>query len=56
MYEVNIKAQPEQFLDWDKPLSEQSPQVREAITNATIKQSPWLTPDTIPNASGANLL
>ena len=28
MYEVNIKAQPEQFLDWDKPLSQQSPQVQ----------------------------
>ena len=25
MYEVNIRANPEQFLDWDKPLREQQP-------------------------------
>ena len=31
MYEVNINADPEHFLDWDKPLSEQSPQVRQAL-------------------------
>jgi hypothetical protein len=29
-YEVNIKADPAQFLDWDKPLRTQSPQVQEA--------------------------
>ena len=31
MYEVNIKADPDQFLDWDKPLAEQGPKVREVI-------------------------
>ena len=31
MYEVNIAADPEHFLDWDKPLSEQSPKVKEAV-------------------------
>ncbi len=31
MYEVNIKADPEQFLDWDKPLAEQGPKVRDVI-------------------------
>jgi hypothetical protein len=31
MYEVRINADPEQFLDWDKPLSEQSGTVRDAI-------------------------
>jgi len=31
MYEVNIGADPEHFLHWDKPLSEQSPQVQEAL-------------------------
>lgn len=31
MYEVNIAADPEHFLDWDKPLSEQSPFVQEAL-------------------------
>lgn len=38
MYEVNIKANPEDFLDWDKPLSEQSQKVREAMA-AAIGQS-----------------
>jgi hypothetical protein len=33
MYEVNINADPEHFLDWDKPLSEQSQHVREAYQN-----------------------
>src|SRR5271166_2162841 len=28
-YEVNINADPEHFLDWDKPLSEQHPKVQE---------------------------
>lgn len=31
MYEVRINADPEHFLDWDKPLSQQSETVREAI-------------------------
>jgi hypothetical protein len=31
MYELNIKADPEQFLDWDKPYSQQTPHVREAL-------------------------
>ena len=31
MYEVNINAHPDDFLDWDKPLSQQSEKVRKAI-------------------------
>lgn len=31
MYQVNIAADPEHFLDWDKPLSEQSPKVQEQL-------------------------
>ena len=31
MYEVNINADPEHFLDLDKPLSEQSPYVRDTL-------------------------
>jgi len=31
MYEVNIGADPEHFLHWDKPLSEQSQHVQEAV-------------------------
>ena len=30
MYEVNIKANPDDFLDWDKPLSQQSEKVQSA--------------------------
>jgi hypothetical protein len=38
MYEVDIAADPEHFLDWDKPLSEQSPQVREQLRKGGILQ------------------
>ena len=31
MYEVNINADSEHFLDWDKPLSEQHPKVQESL-------------------------
>lgn len=31
MYEVNINANPEDFLDWDKPLSQQSEKVKAAV-------------------------
>lgn len=30
-YEVSLDAHPDEFLDWDKPLSEQSPQVQAAL-------------------------
>lgn len=39
MYEVNIKANPDDFLDWDKPLSEQSEKVRGALNNVRQRQS-----------------
>ena len=34
MYEVNIKADPDQFLDWDKPLSQQPEGVKKAYAEA----------------------
>ncbi|HMF68665.1 MAG TPA: hypothetical protein VK602_13785 [Phyllobacterium sp.] len=34
MYEVNINADPEHFLDWDKPLSQQHPQTQDAVKQA----------------------
>jgi hypothetical protein len=34
MYEVRINADPDQFLDWDKPLSQQSPLVYDALNKA----------------------
>jgi hypothetical protein len=39
MYEVNIHAEPEDFLHWDKPMSEQSPQVL-----AALAKIPWAEP------------
>jgi hypothetical protein len=36
MYEVNINAQPEQFIDWDKPLSQQSEAVRNALSRLSL--------------------
>ena len=36
MYEVNINADPEHFLDWDRPLSEQHPKVQSAIAGLNI--------------------
>ena len=36
MYEVNINANPDDFLDWDKPLSQQSEKVREGTRQALI--------------------
>jgi len=44
MYEVNINAKPEQFLDWDKPLAQQSPEiakgVRGVVMDAARKPAP----------------
>lgn len=36
MYELNINADPEHFLDWDKPLNEQSEHVKNAIANSPL--------------------
>ena len=36
MYEVNIGADPEHFLHWDKPLSEQHPVVQDAVKKAGL--------------------
>ena len=42
-YEVNIHADPEDFLDWDKPLSQQSERVREAVRSEVGDQSGMVT-------------
>ena len=39
MYEVRINASPDDFLDWDKPLAQQSEKVRGIIANAGLE--PW---------------
>lgn len=40
MYEVALHATPEQFLDWDKPLSGQSPAVQAAMSKAAGRELP----------------
>jgi hypothetical protein len=40
MYEVNINAHPDQFLDWDKPLSGQGEAVRQALPQISIPGVP----------------
>jgi len=44
MYEVNINANPEDFLDWDRPLSEQSQAVQD-FANARWQQIYGRNPD-----------
>lgn len=39
LYEVNIKAKPEDFLDWDKPLSEQPENVRRIAERIAPEQA-----------------
>jgi hypothetical protein len=62
MYEVAIKAHPDQFLDWDKPLKEQSDTVREGVLKAYGDIRPVKRPDgsysitsVDPNGSGRML-
>lgn len=43
MYEVNIKANPDDFLDWDKPLSEQPPLVQDLARNSDLSGVPSRT-------------
>lgn len=42
IYEVNINANPDDFLDWDKPLSEQPESVRRAFLNTNTGDDPIL--------------
>ena len=47
LYEVRLNAKPEQFLDWDKPLAEQPPAVRDALARLGIGETedfPKLSP------------
>jgi hypothetical protein len=42
-YEVNINARPELLLDWDKPLSSQSPGVRSTLLSMGVPDKPQVT-------------
>lgn len=46
MYQVRINADPEHFLDWDKPLSEQSEHVKNAVASVDKSLSPVAPPIT----------
>ena len=48
MYEVNIHADPDDFLDWDAPLSQQSEKVRQALAREKL-----VDPDANANRTGA---
>ena len=39
LYHVRVNANPEHFLDWDKPLSEQHPRVQSALAGVTDLES-----------------
>lgn len=43
VYEVRINAEPDDFLDWDKPLSQQSEKVRQAVADRFKNASPKFT-------------
>lgn len=42
MYEVNIHADPDAFLDWDKPLRDQPSEIQRAIGNLPYAEAPWV--------------
>ena len=47
MYEVNVAADPEKFLHWDKPLSEQHPDVQKVLGDLGLMDAPpvkWFGP------------
>lgn len=51
LYEVGINAEPEEFLDWHKPLSEQSGSVQQSIDRAR-QGLRWRGADMLPEYSG----
>ena len=53
MYEVNIAADPEHFLDWDKPLSEQSEKVQQALQQLSKKKAVAERLGSLENLTGA---
>jgi hypothetical protein len=61
MYELNIKAEPEQFLDWDKPATAQPPNVIDALNKiwqergGTLEGRQYLPFAAHPEATGESL-
>jgi hypothetical protein len=54
VYDVNINAAPEQFLDWDKTLTKQSPYVQEALRGIHPSNTAYNQVFT-PDATGRNI-
>lgn len=52
MYEVNIRANPEDFLDWDKPLSQQPATVRQIVDNYNRRAVEEFVPLDVPGWGG----
>lgn len=52
MYEVGINAEPEKFLDWDNPLSQQSPHVTSAL-KSVLKDTNRMPEEWIKSSPGA---
>ena len=56
MYEVSINAKPEQFLDWDRPLAQQSQPVQEAISSVSNPMyKRWVESGAFPHVKGETL-
>jgi hypothetical protein len=53
MYEVNIKADPADFLDWDKPLSQQSASVAPLLQRSELVRNLLDDPASEPNTKTA---
>jgi hypothetical protein len=53
MYEVNINADPDTFLDWDKPLSEQPEAVRKALKQLDIPTGSMSAKDRVETLEAA---
>lgn len=56
MYEVNINADPERFLDWDKPFAQQHGDVRDAINNLWTQKGGAIEGRTLPPFSASESL
>lgn len=60
MYEVEINANPEDFLDWDKPLSEQTPKIQGIWGRYTTRNPRWKDPERVgsqyENPTGSDFL
>jgi len=52
MYEVKIKAHPDHFLDWDKPLSDQSEFVKDALNDFVEREKSYM--ERYPNSPMGN--